>query len=354
MNRRKFFTQTALVGGILTGIPSIALNSNNTFYFKKHRQSGKANQVKQAMLSMQKASWEHGVAAQAMLESGDDEMTYLMAKEAVLRQTPDGRLSVVYSGNGVTDPAAAGEAVLEAYRMSEEKVLKQGADKMLNYLLNQAPKSDEGILYHVRNAPELWSDSFYMGPPFIAAAGKYKEAMKQVEGLHKLLWNSRHQLYSHQWDDENKKLKVPGFWGGGNGWAAAAYARLIRALPADYKADKKQLAHYHRQLLEGCLSHMRDDGLFYNYVNDPDTFIETNLSQMLAYSIYRGLETGWLDGSYRKHADKMRKAAHDKIDSHGYVTGVCGAPFFQSPGRSTEAQAFFLLMEAAYHDLRRQ
>ena len=39
---------------------------------------------------MQRASWEHGVAAQAMLELGDNEMAYLMAKEAVLRQLEDG------------------------------------------------------------------------------------------------------------------------------------------------------------------------------------------------------------------------------------------------------------------------
>jgi rhamnogalacturonyl hydrolase YesR len=291
------------------------------------------------------------MAAQAMLESGDREMVYLMGKEAVLRQTSDGRLAVVYSGNGVTDPAASGEAVLEAYKISGEEELKKGADKMLDYLFNKAPKSKEGILYHVRNAPEIWSDSFYMGPPFIAAAGEYKEAMKQVEGLHRFLWSSKHQMYHHQWDDKKRKLKVPRFWGGGNGWAAAAFARLIRTLPDSMKPEKQKLIQYHKQLLEGCLEHMRNDGLFYNYVNEPDTFVEANLSQMLAYSIFRGIKQGWLSRSYLDSANKMRNAAHKKVDKHGYVTGVCGAPFFRSPGRSTEAQAFFLLMEAAYHDL---
>ncbi|WP_010416332.1 hypothetical protein [Anaerophaga thermohalophila] len=71
------------------------------------------DKVKTAMLSMQRASWEQGVAAQALLESGDYELTYLFAKEAVLRQTDEGRLSVLYTDNGVTDPAASGEAVLK-------------------------------------------------------------------------------------------------------------------------------------------------------------------------------------------------------------------------------------------------
>jgi len=46
----------------------------------------------------------------------------------------------------------------------------------------------------------------------------------------------------------------------------------------------------------------------------------------------------------------MRQAAHAKVDKHGYVQDVAGAPTFQKPGRATEGQAFFLLMEAAYRD----
>jgi hypothetical protein len=49
----------------------------------------------------------------------------------------------------------------------------------------------------------------------------------------------------------------------------------------------------------------------------------------------------------------MRAAAHARVDRHGFVTGVCGAPFFDRPGRSTEGQAFYLLMEAAHRDLAR-
>lgn len=36
--------------------------------------------------------------------------------------------------------------------------------------------------------------------------------------------------------------------------------------------------------------------------------------------------------------------------NYGYVQDVAGTPTFQEPGRATEGQAFFLLMEAAYRD----
>ena len=52
-------------------------------------------QVKLAMLTMQRYQWEQGVAAQALLELGDTTLVVLMAKEAVLRQAQDGRLGVI-------------------------------------------------------------------------------------------------------------------------------------------------------------------------------------------------------------------------------------------------------------------
>ncbi len=35
------------------------------------------------------------------------------------------------------------------------------------------------------------------------------------------------------------------------------------------------------------------------------------------------------------------------MDAFGFVQGTCGAPNFDRPGTSTEAQAFCILMEAA-------
>jgi hypothetical protein len=82
-------------------------------------------------------------------------------------------------------------------------------------------------------------------------------------------------------------------------------------------------------------------------VDQPATFIETNLAQMLAFAIYEGIAAAWLPASYQPHADRMRAAARLKMDVDGYVQGACGAPNFDRPGTSTEAQAFCILMEAA-------
>ncbi len=197
---------------------------------------------------------------------------------------------------------------------------------------------------------QLWDDSIYMAPPFLALAGQADEAIAQVEAYRAALWDPGAHLYAHIWDDGQRQWVDPGFWGVGNGWAAAGLARVVKALPYESPA-RLRLAGYAREVIDGCLAHQRGDGLFHNVVDQPSSFVETNLAQMLAYSIYRGLEAGWLEDRYRSSADGMRSAAHAKVDMDGLVQGVCGSPDFAHPGVATEGQAFFLLMEAAYRDL---
>jgi rhamnogalacturonyl hydrolase YesR len=306
--------------------------------------------VKHALLATQRHSWEQGVAAQAFLERGEDELVILMAREAVLRQREDGRLGVVGANHAVTDPAANGEPVLRAARLTADIKLHQASDRLLDWLLHRAPRTQAGTLHHLTTRPEVWIDSMYMAPPFLAVAGHPREAVRQLEGMRRLLWLPDKQLYAHQWDDSAQTFVRAEPWGVGNGWAAAGMARVLRALPGDMPQERAQLARYIRQGVDGCLAHQRADGLFHDVVDDPSTFVETNLAQMLAYTIYRGVAGGWLDRAYLAHADRMRQAAHDKLDPYGLVQGVCAAPHFDRPGTAPEGQAFFLLLEAAYAD----
>ncbi len=73
---------------------------------------------------------------------------------------------------------------------------------------------------------------------------------------------------------------------------------------------------------------------------------------MLAYTIYRGILDKWLDRAeydidWLDIANRIRRTANAKVDSYGYVHGVCGAPDFSHSGFAVEGQAFFILMESA-------
>jgi unsaturated rhamnogalacturonyl hydrolase len=310
------------------------------------------NQVMTAMLAMQRRAWEQGVAAQALLELGKTGLAILLAK-AVVNQLKDGRLGLNEGNGPVTDPACNGEALLAAARIIGDANLAQAAERMLDFLLYQAPRNRDGIIYHNMIENQVWVDSFYMGPPFLAVAGHPLEALKQIEGYRKILRDPEKKLYYHIWDEDKKDFTRKLFWGVGNGWAASGLSRVIKALPEKAKRERKQLAGYVKELLDACLAHQRPDALFHDIIDDPTTFVETNLAQMLSYSIYRGVKGGWLETAYLPHADRMRQAVYGKVDDYGLVQGVCGAPNFNRPGTATEGQAFFLLMEAAYADMTR-
>jgi len=347
MDRRSF----------LGAIPAeaIAMKSlfkgNSTEWKMSSSEKKTIEKVKLAMLSMQRATWEQGVAMQAMHELGDEELVILMAKDAVLRQSSDGRLAMLGEEFALTDACSPGEAVLWAWKKTGDPTFQEAIEKLLEFIEQKAPRSSDGIIYHFTNLPQIWSDATYMLPPFLAVMGKYEEAIKQINGIKAVLWNPDKKLLSHMWDCEKKEFVRKDCWGVGNGWSAAGVTRVIRALPQSMSSEKKELVQYGTEILDGCIAHIREDGLFHNIVDNPASFVETNLSQMLAYSIYRGLKGGWLDGKYKQYADRMRSAAHRKVDELGLVQGVCGSPEFDHPGTATEGQAFFLMMEAAYHEL---
>jgi unsaturated rhamnogalacturonyl hydrolase len=342
MNRRVFLQAAALASAPAFTASALGEASRDELSESRRR----IQLATSAAMAMQRRDWEQGILAQAMLETGDREHVILLTKAAILQQTPDGRMGVVVRG-GATDPAMGGAAYAKAAEWTGDTEIHRATDRLLEWIRHKAPRNADGILFHTLDGPEMWSDGFNCAPPFLAAVGLYDEALKQIEGYRQRLWNPEKRLIAHIWDEGKRQLKDPNFWGGGNGWAAAGLARVIRSLSAERGRDRDRLGEFARQIVEGCLGHQRADGLFYDVVDRPETFVETNLAQMLAYVVYEGVAGGWLPENYRTHADRMRDAARSKMDENGFVQGVCSAPDFNKPGTSTEAQAFCILMEAA-------
>lgn len=303
--------------------------------------------VKCATLAMQRYSWEHGTVAQAFLESGDTSMAILMAVEGANRQISDGRCAQIGEPDAVTDPCCIGEALIYACEQTKDSHLIQAKNLMLKWALEDAPRNPDGVVYHLTSAPQIWSDSFYMLPPTLARAGYYKEALHQIDGYWKILLDPDKNLLSHQWDDGAKEFVRKDVWGVGNGWAAAGMTRIAAILPPEYSAQKLILTKRIRTLLDAALPLQRTDGLFYDVLDDPNSFPEINSGQMFAYSIYQGVKGGWLPDSYLDSAEHIYQTAQKQIDDYGLVHNVCGMPTFDKPGTAPEGQAFYILMDAA-------
>ena len=283
--------------------------------------------VLDALLAMQRQSWEQGVAAQAALDLGRLDLSRLMAASAVARQSADGRLGG--PDDNAVNGAACGEAVLRTG-------FADAARRQLDWLLHAAPRASDGTLLHVLDRAEVWADTVYMVVPFLALSGELDEAVRQVDGHRRHL--CREGLYSAIAPGR------PAHWGGASGWVVAGIARAVRLAPA---LASRWLPEHVRSVLDACLAWRRPDGLFHDVLDDPASFRETNAGQMFAYAALTGAADGWLPPSYAEVGRSLFDAAAREVDSDGLVQGACGAPTFDHAGTSAEAQAFHLLATVA-------
>ncbi|MGA9120248.1 MAG: glycosyl hydrolase, partial [Bacteroidota bacterium] len=83
--RRRDFLVTIPMAGVGLGNRALLFSGLENSYSADDGLKDKKilDKVKLAMLSMQRATWEQGVAMQAFLESGESDLVILMAKDAV-------------------------------------------------------------------------------------------------------------------------------------------------------------------------------------------------------------------------------------------------------------------------------
>lgn len=299
--------------------------------------------VLHALLAMQRLSWEQGVAAHALLDLGRGDLVAVMADDAVVRQDAQGRLAEV-DGGGLVNCGALVEAVAVEAARTGRADLAEGLARQLDWFEHGCPRAADGTLFHLTGGEQMWTDSVYMLVPALFRLGRAELAMAQLAG-HRARLRGADGLYAARWDEPAATLVAPQRWGTGNGWVAAGLARAWREQAAAPHRD--ELARQAVEVVEACLEHRRADGLFHDVVDDPTSFVEANLAQMLAYAVLTGVADGWLDASWASVGRDLRRAATQGVGDDGLVRPVAGSPHFDRSGRSAEAQAFFLLAAAA-------
>jgi unsaturated rhamnogalacturonyl hydrolase len=299
-----------------------------------------------ALLAMQRQSWEQGLAGQAALDLGRDDLVALLADAAVVRQAPDGRLGTVEDERGAVNGAACGEAVLHAARADGTGRYSNAVGRQLDWLLHAAPRAADGVLFHELGRREVWADTVYMVLPLLAVTGHVDVAVTQLLGHRRRLHDDRTGLSAARWDEDTASLSHPEHWGAATGWVAAGIARALRVTTSWPAGPRLHWAAHVRDLVDACVGHRRPDGLFGNVLDEPSSFRETNVAQMVAYAAGVGAADGWLPPSYRAIARDLFAAATRCVDERGLVTGACGSPRFDTPGVSAEAQAFHVLAAA--------
>jgi len=303
----------------------------------------RAHAVLEALLGLQRLSWEQGVAGHAAIDLGRASLVAVIADDAVTRQDAEGRLGEV-DGGGLVNCASLVEVVDVAWRATGDPRLREALDRQLAWLESGCPRAADGTLFHLTGSEQMWTDSVYMLVPALFRLGRPEVAMSQLAG-HRARLQLDDGLYAARWDEPTAHLVLGARWATGNGWVAAGLARAWREDAAEPYRD--ELAAQAREVIEACLRHRRADGLFHDVLDDPRAFVDASAAQMLAYAVLSGVADGWLDRSWLEVGRDLRGAAARGVDDLGFVRPVAGSPHFDRPGRSAEAQAFYLLALAA-------
>ena len=307
--------------------------------------------VIRCMLAMQRYPWEQGVCAQALYEAGRDDLWIPMAYDAVKRQAADGRLAMIGGDPAVCDPASAGEVCLRAYERTGDAFFLEGAQRMLEYLEEEAPRTKDGIICHNRvsfeegySAKQLWIDGLYMVPPFLAAMGKVEEAAGQIRGYIRHLFDEEAGLFRHIVDTEDGRFVRGVHWATGNGWALLGLARVTElAGEQGFRTVQDEMAVFLNRLLESMLNWQLPDGRFRDILDDEESFADGTSAMMMAAAVFRGIRGGYVSRVYWPAAEKAFRTVSGMIDGMGLVRGVCGCPDFVKEGTSAEAQAAFVM-----------
>lgn len=321
--------------------------------------------VKNAMLAVQRHPWEQGVCMQALYELGDITTAVAMAHDAVLRAGSDGRLALIGGSAAVTDPASCGEVVFRAYELTKDRFYLDAAKKQLDFLLKLAPRTANGTICHnMRSFHEgfspvqIWADSIYMAPPFIAVMGYHDEAVAQINGMWNYLADSETGLLRHIYDAGRGCFVRDKLWATGNSWALLGMARVYEAISEDLlkdgtspsQTDKKEKAEKlllrALGLLDAMLAYALPDGRFHDILDDPTSFSDGTSAMMTAAFIYRGVKKGYVSDKYLSYADKVFSTMEQYVDEYGIIRGVCGCPDFVAEGTSAESMAAYIMMHA--------
>ncbi|KZT00107.1 Six-hairpin glycosidase [Laetiporus sulphureus 93-53] len=245
----------------------------------------------------------------------------------------------VSGGNGSTNGSGKGVSYAEA------------AKGQLEYTLEVVPRTSDGAISHRIEQVQLWSDSMYMVPPFLAYYGVMtgnqsivQEAYTQIKLYRQYLYDEDASLWMHIVLGDNNH--DPGFWSTGNGWAAAGMLRVLATVKHSDFADDMQdemddLKSWIEEIHDGMYKHFNwNTALFHNYANNTSTFLDASSTALLASTVYRFAALEGVD-TYAAHAERSREALSTKglYEAWGTGNGVGPATSFTPSATGVGASA---------------
>jgi len=248
---------------------------------------------------------------------------------ALKLNTTSGPSALVNGDGAAGDPASIGVAVLLANwtgQGSDGVDYAKAAQSQLEYTLTVVPRTSDGAISHRVAQVQLWSDSVFMVPPFLAYYGVLSgnmtlltEAYNQIKLYRNHLRDTNAKnLWKHivLGTDSQDGPNDEGHWSTGNGWAAAGMLRVIATMKnspynKDTSSQQKDLASWVKEIHTAMFANIDSTNIFTNYADQPISstgmFYDTASTSLIASTVYRAALL-LNDHSHLPNAEKCRQA----------------------------------------------
>ncbi|KAI4163976.1 MAG: hypothetical protein LQ342_002473 [Letrouitia transgressa] len=339
-------------------------------------------------LTVSNHSWEYGTAAEALLELDNPELSVFGDKPfpgdglpPIVAEIPSLQYAgqfirldneTLVDGDGaVGDPAALGVSAVLLGQQDDQ--YSAAAQRQADFILQKAPRYQNGAISHREALAELWADFTYMAPPFLAYQGVatnnqslLREAGRQCQLQQDILRPQSHKPTRGLWRHiiGPSDAQDLGLWATGNAWAAAGMTRVLATMlkwgPSKaWKTEQDQLKRSIIDILDGA-AHGATKGkppLLCNYLDDATWFGDAASTALIAAVTYRMavLAPTVTKDRHLQFADRLRKAIIAHVDNAtGLVAPTVNSLDWKSRTPSAqgspEGQSFTVLMYAAYRD----
>jgi unsaturated rhamnogalacturonyl hydrolase len=297
---------------------------------------------------MEGEDWEKAVAINGLHATGEPEFVdaaETLVDRCVATQTSAGQFSYgsldykpwlqqshLDSFQGISDPAALGQGVLDVYQRTGEERYLEAARRQYEFL-GTVDRTDDGGISHRREDVELWVDSIYMLCPFFARYGvaaeepaAFDEAAHQAKTIAKHVQDPHTGLCRHMWKETPNTFPQGAFWSRGNGWATAGILDTLERLPDDHP-DRDDLVEIFEDIASSVVDLQDASGFWHHILDDPESPLETSGTLMYAYSFMKGREMGLLDDDrYEDAARAGIEVTLDLVNDDGGVERVARPP----------------------------
>ncbi len=301
----------------------------------------------------------HGVVLCAMLNLydayGDEQYRNYALQYCDQMIHDDGSITSYRPSDLSLDGINAGKILFRIYEQTKN-IKYQKALNLLRAQLACQPRTKEGGFWHKLRYPnQMWLDGIYMGSPFYAEyAFRHNQPEDYQDVIRQFIVCARHTydpttgLYRHAWDEARKQPwadkktgQSPHTWGRAMGWYAMALVDALEFIPPHEPGRDSVMSILDNVVKQIARWQDKKSGLWYQVIDrsgDKGNYLESSVSTMFIYTLYKGVRLGLIDASYLNIAERGYQGVLDhfiEVDENGVVSitqtcavaGLGGTPY---------------------------